>query len=361
MIRVLNIISGLNNAGTEAVVMNYYRHIDRTEVQFDFLVLDEGPGYYESEILSLGGRIFKIPAFRSDPIECMSKRRKFFKTHKYDIVEIHSPSALRYAYCKLARKSGAKKVIFHIHNCCDKNGFLINYARKQVEKYCDEIVSCSQTAAISVMGRNADKIVPNAIDCDLYGFNIDTRNKVRQHFNIGASEKVIGHVGRFSDQKNPLFLLEAFSQAVKKDGSLKLIMKGFGELESDVRDKINELNVNGSVIIADDKFTAKELYNSFDLFVLPSKYEGLPVVSIEAQVNGLRSVLSKNITPECNISGYVKFEELSTETWKEEFLTDENYLRIPDDVNFINSEYDINYAAKQRQRNYMEINNEAKN
>lgn len=355
MIRVLNVISGLNNAGTEAVVMNYYRHIDRTKVQFDFLALNTDKGYYEEEILSLGGKIYKIPPLMQSPLKCLKARKKFFKTHKYDIVEVHSPSALRYAYCKLAKKYGAKKVIFHIHNYSFKCNALIKYARAQIKKYCDEVVTCSQTAAISVMGEKADKVIYNAINFDNYVFNAQKRDEIRSRYGITDSDKVIGHVGRFSEQKNPLFLLEAFAMAYDRDAALKLVMKGFGEQEEDIKNKIKQLNIEKSVILPDSTYSAAELYSAFDLFVLPSLWEGLPVVTVEAQVNGLRIVASDKITDEADISGYVLFTALDAEQWANAFLDERNYTRIPADTDLSASGYDIKKAAIKRQREYAEM------
>lgn len=352
MIRVLNVISGLNNAGTEAVVMNYYRHIDRSRVQFDFLVLNtDENAYYEKEIESLGGKIFKIPSFRQDPIRCVFARKKFFKEHKYDIVEVHSPSALRYAYCKLAKKSGAK-VVFHVHSFPNEEGFLINHARKQLERYCDETVTCSQDAAVSVLGHKADKIVYNAIDYDLYKFDAKKRESVRTYYKISDENRVIGHVGRFSAVKNHLFLLNAFLVAVGQDSNLRLILKGFGELENEIRDFIEKNDLGKYVILADQTYSAAELYNAFDLFVLPSLYEGLSVVTVEAQANGLRCVVSDRVPQVVAFGGFVHFLKLDLEKWTA-VLEDENFLkRITSPVYYLSPDYDIRLAAQKRMTDY---------
>jgi glycosyltransferase EpsF len=355
MIRVLNVISGLNNAGTEAVVMNYYRHIDKSKVQFDFLVLDTNDNlYYEKEITNLGGKIYKIPPFTKNPLKNLLQRKKFFKKNKYNIVEVHTPSVHRYGYCKQAKKSGTKYVIFHIHNTCSDKGFFINFARKQVEKYCDETVTCSQTAAISVLGKKADKMVYNAIDYNTYKFNSQKRLEIRSYFNINENNKVVGHIGRFSKQKNQSFLLDAFALAVERDKSLILLIKGFGECEAEIKEKIFKLNISENVIIADNKYCASELYNSFDLFLLPSIYEGLPMVLIEAQANGLKAVVSDNVTTESNISGFVMFERLDTKIWSEYLLKEEMFNRVSiTEFDFTKSNYNILSATKKRESDYL--------
>lgn len=353
MIRVLNVISNLNNAGTEAVVMNYYRHIDRDKIQFDFLVLDTDDGYYEKEITELGGRIYKITPFSQNPIKNYFQKRKFFKEHKYDIVEVHSPSALRYGYCKEARKSGAKAVIFHIHNSSTQKGFLINHARKQIAKYCTQTVTCSQEAAISVLGKEADKVIYNAIDVDKFSFNAEKRNTLRKFYNIEDDMRVLGHVGRFSEQKNHRFLLEIFAEAVRTDGNLKLLLKGFGELEQEIKNTVKLMGLEGKVIMAEESHSAADLFNAFDLFVFPSLWEGLGVVMIEAQINGLRCVASTAVPQIADIGGKTLFLPLDNQKWVETLLTGNLYERLSLDKSGMFEKYDISKAALSRQEEYI--------
>ncbi len=356
MIRVLNVISGLNNAGTEAVVMNYYRHIDRTKIQFDFLVLDVAENlYYEKEITALGGNIYKICPFGKNPFKNIRERRKFFRTRKYDIVEVHSPSALRYAYCREAKKSGAK-VIFHVHNTCSQKGFLIRYARKQIKKYCDETVTCSQYAARSVLGENADKIVYNAIDREAYKFDADKRETVRKFYNISLDLCVIGHVGRFSEQKNQLFLLNVFKEVIRCKPNMRLILKGHGAMKNEIEAFIKSENLTNFVIVADDSFSAAELYNAFDLFVLPSLYEGLPIVAVEAQANGLNVIASDSVTDEIIINKRAKRISLDKNAWVNELSEQSNFERgSEDESDFERSSYCIENQAKIREKEYSEL------
>lgn len=357
MKKVLNVISGLNHAGTEAVVMNYYRNMDRSKIQFDFLVLNLGAGYYEPEIEQLGGTVFKIPSFRQSPIKNLTARKKFFKKHarEYDVVEVHSPSALRYAYCKLAKKAGVPKVIFHIHNTASETGFLVNHARKQLKKYCDEIVTCSQLAAVSVMGENADKIVYNAIDYSVYRFHKNLRDEIRGHFHLTEHHKVIGQIGRYSAVKNHSFSLEAFAMAAQEDESLILMLKGFGELKEEIIAKIHALDLSSRVIMVGDEYEAYALYNAFDLLILPSLYEGFPVVLVEAQANGLKALVSNCVSTETNISGYLSFLELNSEKWASEFLKQENFKRIPSEFDFNRTDYNIVNEAKKLQNEYLGV------
>ena len=355
MIRVLNVISNLNNAGTEAVVMNYYRHMDREKVQFDFLVLDTGDGYYEDEITQLGGKIYKITPFSKHPFKNFFKKRKFFKEHKYDVVEVHSPSVLRYGYCKVAKKGGAKAVIFHVHNFSTQKGFFVNHARKQIAKYCAQTVTCSQDAAVSVLGKKADKVIYNAIPCEAYKFNAEKRSELRSFYGIDDNTQVLGHVGRFSEQKNHVFLIDAFAEAVKTNGNLKLLLKGFGELKQQVEERIKALKLEDKIIIAEEGHSAAELYNAFDVFVFPSLWEGLGVVMIEAQINGLQCVASTAVPTIADISDKTVFLPLDKSQWVKTFCDNNLYNRLTPDKNGKFEEYDIVKAAQSRQAEYLEM------
>lgn len=356
MVRVLNVISNLNNAGTEAVIMNYYRNMDRNVIQFDFLVLDTSKGYYEEEITSLGGKIYKIPPFSKHPVKNFLEKRKFFKNHKYDIVEVHSPSALRYGYCKSAKKSGAKAVIFHVHNFSSERGILINHARKQIGKYCTQTVTCSQDAAISVLGKKADKVIFNAIDCKGYGFNSDKRDTLRNFYGIKDCTRVLGHVGRFTEQKNHKFLINAFAEAMRNNKNLMLLLKGFGELRQEIEEQIKALGLEEKVIIADESHTAADLYNAFDLFVFPSLWEGLGVVMIEAQINGLQCVASTSVPKIADINGKTIFLPLDKYKWVD-ILCDNNLYKRLSPEKCGSEQYDIVQAAQSRQTEYMEMVN----
>lgn len=358
MIYVLNVISGLNNAGTEAVVMNYYRNIDRSKIQFDFLVLDTSENlYYEKEIKELGGRVFKIPPFSINPIENILKRKQFFKQHKYDIVEVHAPSALRSMYCKLAKRSGAR-VVFHIHNTSNVRGILVDLARKRIKKYCDEIVTCSQYAAISVLGEEANKVIYNAIDSEKYAFNEERGKQLRSMYGIEDNVRIVGTVGRFSNQKNQKFLIKAFAIAARKDERLTLFIRGVGD-DTELRSLIKQEGIEKRVFISvdnRDNTKTSDLYNMFDVFVLPSLYEGLPVVAIEAQANGLKVIASDTVTDEIALSEKVKRIPLDVDFWVKEMLDEDNYTRIgKEEFDFSKSNYDIQTQVKKREEEYCEM------
>ena len=346
MIRVLNIVSGLNNAGTEAVIMNYYRHIDRTKVQFDFLVTDMSKGYYADEIEKLGGKIYRIPGFLHHPFKNLRLRRAILK--KYDIAELHAMHVWRYGYCKDAKRLGVKRMIFHVHNAPSDKGPFQKYACKQIMKYCDEVVTCSQYAAENMLGRKAEKIIRNAIEPRRYAFDPTMRAEIRKHYHIPGDAYVVGNIGRFAEQKNQAYLLNCFASVVAARDNFYLILKGFGDLRKALEEQIQSLDLAKCVIFADE-YEASDLYSVFDLFVLPSKNEGLPVVAIEAQANGLPILLSDVITQECDIGGDVVFLPLQQDAWVKAMEEKRPRKPIPD---FAATGYDISTEAKRRERDY---------
>lgn len=349
MIRVLHIGPNLANGGIEAMVMNLYRHVDRSKVQFDFLATHAERRYYDDEIEALGGRIHRIPAFRRHPFKNMRLRKKVIK--QYDVVEFHAMHAWQYGYCKTAKRTGVKSVIFHVHGAPSDKGLFVRYARKQILKYCDEIVTCSQFAAENMLGRKADKVIRNAIDPQTYSFDPAKREEIRAHYQIPATARVVGTVGRFAGQKNQAFLVECFADAAQKKDDLYLILKGHGTLRGALEEQVRNLGLERRIFFADE-YEASALYSAFDLFVLPSKNEGLPVVSIEAQANGLPVLLSDTITRESSIGGTVEYLPLEKQIWAEAMTKDRPRTPIAD---FSATGYDIKTVAQKRQEDYLRM------
>lgn len=355
MIKVLNVVSNLNKAGTEAVVMNYIKNYDKNIITNDFLVLSEDTGYYEKEIKDLGGNIYKIPSFTKSFIKNLYLRKKFFKNNKYDIVEVHSPSTLRYGYLKEAKSKGMK-TIFHLHNY-NKNSHerLMKYISKKVEKYSDSIVTCSMEAAESFYLKNAE-LVCNAIDFDAYKFDKNKRDFLRKKYGLKENEILIGHIGRFSKVKNQIFLIDLMTE-LDKFNNYKLMLKGFGEDEEYIKKTVHDKKLEDKILFADSSDTASELYNCFDLFVLPSFYEGLPVVTIEAQANELKIICSDKVSKECNILSAVDFVELDKDKWIEILKSKKFARKSITKEDFVKTGYDIESAAKKRLVDYERLCN----
>ncbi|HCL01509.1 MAG TPA: glycosyltransferase family 1 protein [Lachnoclostridium phytofermentans] len=315
-IRILYVNGGImHRGGIESYMMNYYRHIDRSIIQIDFIVHGFDKGVYDDEIKSLGGRIYNIPVKSKDYFGNIKALKKIFNCGEYRIVHSHL-DAMSMVILKTAKECGIPIRIAHSHNTqhltnnCMK--YLLNeYARKNVKKYATHLLACSEAAGRWLYGNKAYdegkvKLVNNAIEFDKFAFNKQRRDLIRAQLGL-ENNFVIGHVGRFDYQKNHMFLLETFNATLKQIPNAKLLLIGEGHLEEQIKAKIKELGIKENVVLLGARSDINELLNSFDLFLLPSLFEGLPVVLIESQANGLVCIASDKITKSVDITKKTTF------------------------------------------------------
>lgn len=308
MIRVLQVLGGLNLGGAETMIMNLYRRIDRTKIQFDFIIHLSGKQAYEDEVLSMGGIIYRFPEFNGKNL--ISQRRvwdSFFKEHpEYKIIHSHVRS---YAsiYLPIAKKYGLKTII---HSHSTSNGKGISSMVKAVMQYplrfqADYYMACSDKAGKWLFGdrvirTNKYMMVPNAIDAVKFEFNQTKREQVRH--DLGVDNKyVIGHVGRLTEPKNHDFLIDVFYKMKANRNDLVLLLVGDGNLRNSIENKIEKLGINDSVVLVGSRSNTYDYYQAMDLFVFPSLWEGLGIAVIEAQAAGLYCVVSERIPEEVDI------------------------------------------------------------
>lgn len=317
--------------GVESVIMNYYRHIDRSKIQFDFICDEDSTDIPYDEINSLGGRVIICP-----PYQKVFKYQKFlidlFRKNKYRIVHSNI-NALSVFPLRAAKRAGVKIRIAHSHSTSNKQewkkNILKNILRPFSKKYANVYFACSELAGRWLFGdKTFDEgkitIINNAIDLNKFKFNKDTRDKLRKELDIKDSTLVIGHIGRFVKQKNHEYLIDIFNEVHKKNKDTKLLLIGQGPLKRDIEDKVKELNLTDSVIFTGQVNNASDYYNAMDIFVLPSLYEGLPVVGVEAQANGLLCELSSDMTKETKVLNTTRFISLneSPKEWANQILDD---------------------------------------
>lgn len=302
-IRILQVIGSMNRGGAEAMLMNYYRSIDRTKVQFDFVENYTGRAAYDDEIESLGGKIYNCPHFNGkNYIQYRNWWRNFFREHAgaYPIVHGHIGSCAS-IYLKEAKKHGIF-TIAHSHSSGTDHSFsaflyrLVSYNTRYIAHY---FFACSAAAGIDRYGKkvsrsNRYKIVNNAIDTAAYRVNPDVRQEVRHQFGF-QNEPVIGHVGRLIGVKNHRFLIDVFREVIQKNPEAKLLLVGGGELEKELRAYAQEKGIGEQVIFVGIRSDVNRLMQAMDVFVFPSLYEGLPVTLVEAQTAGLPCVISDRI------------------------------------------------------------------
>lgn len=366
MIRILQSVNIMDRAGLETMLMNYYKNIDRSKVQFDFLTHRNEIGAYENEIKELGGQVYHAPRlYPQNYLQYFIYMKKFFKEHsEYKIIHSHIDS-MSYFPLLAAKKSGIPIRIGHSHNSkLDKDlKYPIKlYALKGMPKVANIYFSCGKLAGKFMWKNRKFKIVHNAIDLTKFAFNESLRRTIRNKLNITDDTFVIGHVGRFNKVKNQLFLLDIFNEIVKEKPNSLLILIGKGEDEIKIRDKIHELHLNGKVSILIDRPDVYELYQSFDIFVMPSLFEGLPVVGVEAQANGLPCIFSKNISDEIILTHNAEQLLLmdNAKEWADKILSKDIIRNSEACSELKRSGYDIKTEAKKLEEWYLNTYNQIK-
>lgn len=366
MVRVLHSVSNMDRAGIETMLMNYYRHIDRNQIQFDFLANKSKKGAYDQEIEEMGGHVYVTPGF--NPLKGIKYRNymmKLFHDHpEYKIVHAHN-GALGYWPLKYAEESGIPIRIAHSHNTrinFDMKWLIKNYCKKRLVKVANFYWGCGKEAVKFYFGDKAEqegyKIINNAIEVERFLFDIEKRNEIRKANSL-ENKIVIGHVGRFMFQKNHKFLIRIFKAIHDKNENTVLMLIGEGELEQEIRNQVEELGLQESVIFTGSIPNVNEMYQAMDAFLLPSLYEGLPVVGIEAQAAGLQCYFSDTVTEETAITDLVRFVSLDDDTDKwadiilEGIATNRKRKNMYDEIT--DAGYNIQIEAKKLQEMYLNM------
>lgn len=328
-IRIAQIIGKWVGGGVEAVVMNYYRHIDRDKIQFDFICDNDSTNIPYEEIEKLGGRVILIPPYQK-VFAYQKELIKIFKENEYKIVHSHI-NTLSVFPLRAAKKVGVPVRIAHSHSTSSpiewKRNLLKTILRRFSRVYSTEYFSCSEIAGRyqfgdKVYNEGKIKLINNAINIDDFKFNKSIRRKKRKELNIDDDTFVIGHIGRFVETKNHSFLIDVFNDLHKKKKNTMLLLVGQGPLKGEIKEKVELLDLSDSVIFTGQVNGTKELYQVFDVLLFPSLYEGLGLVAIEAQCSGLKCVCSKNVPLEANITGNIKYIDVkeNVTVWSEELL-----------------------------------------
>ena len=268
----------MNRGGLETMLMNYYRHMDRNKVQFDFLTHRPYDGDYGEEIRQLGGKIYHLPVL--NPLSPAYKREltRFFKEHpEYRIVHVHQ-DCLSGVILKAAKECGVPVRIAHSHSSNqDKN---LKYPiklwyKRQIPRYATALFACGKDAGDWMFGGAPYGIVRNAIDAAAYAYTPEKRRQMRQRLGLG-DQLVVGHVGRFNPPKNHPFLLEIFAALLKKEPNAFLLLVGGGDDLPKIQKKAQDLGISGHVRFLGVRSDVADLMQAMDVFVFPSLYEGLP-------------------------------------------------------------------------------------
>lgn len=357
-VRVLHVVTTMNRGGLETMLMNYYRHIDHSKVQFDFLVHRDFEADYDKEILSLGGRIYHMDRLIPWSRNYKNKLIEFFKNHQeYKIVHVHQ-DCLSSVALKCAKKSNIPVRIAHSHNSSqDKNfKYLIKLLyMKKIPSLATHLFACSKVAGDWMFRGHDFKILKNSIDTTSYLYNPFLSSKIKKDLKI-EDNFVIGHVGRFNPQKNHSFLIDIFKECKKIDKSSKLVLVGDGDGRRKIEEKVRSKGLDKDVIFLGIQNNVNELLQAMDVFVFPSLYEGLGISIIEAETASLPCFISDTIPDDCIVTkGLVKKLSLnvSPKIWAEEIIKKKSYNKHDTSEELKISGYDIFDSSKQLEEFYI--------
>lgn len=319
-IKVLHVFGFFDKGGAESMVMNLFNHIDRNKVEFGFVVHGEEVGSNEKAVLEMGAEVFHVPNYTGKNHYSYKRNweRIFEENPGYTIIHSHVRSTAN-IYLKIAQKYGLK-TIAHSHNTSSGSGFsamVKNVYQKKLRKYADEFIGCSQEAGEWLFGKkicNQDNfhILNNAIDAREFAYNESVRQQTRRE--LGIEDKiVIGHVGRFHEQKNHSFLIDIFFELQKQHEEVVLLLVGEGDRKRKqlMEQKVENLGIEDKVQFLGLRSDIKELLQAFDLFLFPSLFEGLPVTLVETQAAGLPAVVTDNVSREIELTDLISYVSLN--------------------------------------------------
>ena len=367
-IRILQVIGSMNRGGAETMIMNLYRNVDRSKVQFDFLLHNTKPGAYDDEIRALGGKLYYIQRFRGyNSLRYYKECCAFFKAHhEIRVVHGHIGSSAS-IYLTAAKKYGCF-TIAHSHNAENRirnlHDLLYKVFSSNTDKIADQLFGCSTKAGISRYGEAAVssskyRNFNNGIELDRYTLNQVAREKIRKEFGISDGAPVIGTVGRLTTQKNPEMMLSIFENITSIDRDARCIWVGTGELKDEISGKIKSKGLEDKVYLTGVRSDVPDILQAMDCFVFPSLWEGLPLTIVEAQAAGLGIVLSDVISHEVEVTDQLIWKSLSDtpESWASACLsvakhTQENRVNPFEDIR--DHGYDAKDTAKWLQDFYCE-------
>lgn len=366
-IRVLHIVSKMSFGGVQSFIMNYYRHIDRSRVQFDFVVQSPEKGEFDEEIIMLGGRIHRIAPLYIDRKHFTIDLETLLTSYPgYRIIHSHQ-NFMNIVPLAIAKKRKIPVRISHSHSnykaaSVSKTLQRVVF-RKTIRRFATDCFACSESSGEWLYGssfgkHDNDTIIHNAIDLDHFTFNQEIRSEIRNKLNI-QDKYVIMHVGMFSPAKNHGFLLEVFNEFHKQNERSVLVLVGDGKGRVAVEDKIHRLNLDKFVLMLGIRNDIPHLLMGADCFVFPSVNEGLPIAVVEAQATGVPCIVSKEaVPPETNITGEVDFLSITDNPkhWANRISSlCESFIRRDMSEFIISNGYDIKTESEKLENFYVKI------
>lgn len=356
--RVLHIVRCLEQGGIQNFLMNVYRNINRDKIQFDFLV--SADGVFEEEIKELGGKYYHIPYITEIGRKKYQKElKKFLIEHEeYKIIHCHL-NQISGVVLEVAKELNIPVRIAHAHTMKNTNSLPIKiykaYLQRKINKSATHFFACSKEAAEWMFKRKSSKanIIYNGIQIEKFFFSVEKRKSIREENKIEDKAMVLGHVGRFSKVKNQSFLLDIFYEYYKRNQDTELLLIGEGETKEEIIAKAHEMGIENKVKFLGNRKDVENYYSAFDCFLFPSLFEGLGIVLIEAQVNGLNCIISDTVPKEVDLDGKVKFMSLNQKAseWAKQIEKSDRREEISKEIL---QKYDIKQIAKKIEEFYID-------
>ena len=350
-VRVLHVVAYMGRGGLETMLMNYYRKIDRSKIQFDFLVHRDFEADYDQEIRDLGGRIYKLPRLNPLSKTYLKELDRFFKKHKeYKIVHSHL-DCMAGIPLKYSKRNGVPIRIAHAHSSNqtkDKKYLLKLIYKRNIRKNATDLFACARDAGRWMFGCDRFHVMNNAIDAGAYAVNAKTAAEVRQELGVSGDAFVVGHVGRFAPPKNHKFIVRIFAEVVKVKPDAFLLFVGDGDLRKETEELTVDLGIRNRVIFAGMRTDVNRVLQAMDVFLFPSTYEGLPLSIIEAQAAGIPCLISDKVPIECRKTDLVRQLSLqeSPDIWKDAVIAAGEMLKRDTSGEIIKAGFDIASNAK---------------
>lgn len=360
--KVLHLYTALDDGGVERFIFNYYENMDRSRICFDVIVPGDHRGILEEVFEKMGSTIYHVPTLHEDMVRHMRMVYHIIKEGRYDVVHCHGYKS--FVGLALAWFCRSKVRIIHSHMAHEDESFLGKTERKVVACLCKIMAThrfaCGQEAGIWLFGRKdyekgSFQVIPNAINLDRFGFRPADRERLRKKLGL-EGKFVIANVARFSYQKNQEFLVRVFPEILKKKSNAMLVFVGDGDGLKEAAVLGDELDVGDRILFLGARKDVNELLSAFDVFVLPSRYEGLPVSLVEVQASGLTGCVSDSVTQEVNITGLLEYISLekSYEYWADRIIEQGEKCDAVHRAEFTmkGGQYDIVHQAKCLQEQY---------
>lgn len=353
----------MNGGGIEAVIMNYFRYLDREKIQFDFIVCADSTHVPGEEIRRLGGNIITVPPYGS-LLAYLKKLKEVFKNGEYSIVHVNMNTLSVFPLLS-AWAARVPIRINHSHSTAHRGEgmrALPKYALRPFAKvFATDYMACSRRAGKWLFGQKlmdtgTVNVIPNAIETERFQYDEKARAEIRKQLGV-QDAFVVGHVGRFAPQKNHSFLIECFYRLKRTESDAVLLLVGDGPLFDRIQKKVTDLGLEDSVIFLGQREDVNVLYQAMDVFVLPSLYEGLPLVGVEAQAAGLPCLFSDQVTDEAVIIGDTQLLSLSRSAreWADRIIRTRNYQRKSQTELTRLKEFDIRISAKDLGKRYEQM------